>query len=98
MNLRGPVYYCHAAIGHMIRQKSGVIINLGLYCGTTGTAQIEYGTPKSGIIGLTRSLAIYGGPYGVRACCVSPGPVKLSTLLNIYAQKKRHLLQAQITL
>ncbi|MBP5233039.1 MAG: SDR family oxidoreductase [Planctomycetes bacterium] len=25
--------------------------------------------------GLTKSLAILGAPYGVRACCVVPGPV-----------------------
>jgi len=27
------------------------------------------------MIGLTKSLALYGAPYNVRACCVSPGPV-----------------------
>ena len=25
--------------------------------------------------GLTKSLALVGAPYGVRCCCVSPGPV-----------------------
>jgi 3-oxoacyl-[acyl-carrier protein] reductase len=75
VNLRGPVYYCHAVIGHMMSQKSGVVINLGSYSGTTGSMQIDYSTSKSGIIGLTKSLAIYGAPYGVRVCCVSPGPV-----------------------
>ena len=25
--------------------------------------------------GLTKSLALYGAKYGVRVCCVSPGPV-----------------------
>ena len=27
------------------------------------------------MIGLTKSLAILGAPYNIRACCVSPGPV-----------------------
>ncbi len=93
VNLKGPIYYCHAVIGHMISQKSGVIINLGSYSGTTGSMQIDYSTSKSGIIGLTRSLAIYASPHGVRACCVSPGPVltrpemaKMPTLLGRAAE------------
>ena len=93
VNLKGPIYYCHAVIGYMMRQKSGVIINLGSYSGTTGSMQIEYSTSKSGIIGLTRSLAIYASPHRVRACCVSPGPVltrsemaKMPTLLGRAAE------------
>jgi NAD(P)-dependent dehydrogenase (short-subunit alcohol dehydrogenase family) len=93
VNLRGALYYCHAAIGHMMEQNSGVIINIGSIEGTTGTRAIEYGTAKSGIIGLTKSLAIYGAPHGVRVCCVSPGPVltraemaKMPTLLGRAAE------------
>jgi NAD(P)-dependent dehydrogenase (short-subunit alcohol dehydrogenase family) len=93
VNLRGTIYYCHAGIGHMIAQKSGVIINLGSVAGTTGSLAIEYSTAKSGIIGLTKSLAIYGAPFGVRVCCVSPGPVltrpemaKMPTLLGRAAE------------
>jgi NAD(P)-dependent dehydrogenase (short-subunit alcohol dehydrogenase family) len=36
---------------------------------------LDYGAAKSGMIGLTKSLALYGAPHGVRSCCVSPGPV-----------------------
>lgn len=77
VNLRGPVYLAHAVIGHMIAKKSGVIINVGSIDGATGSANaIEYSTAKSGVMyGLTKSLALYGAPYGIRVCCVSPGPV-----------------------
>ena len=27
------------------------------------------------MIGLTKSIALYGAPHGVRGCCVAPGPV-----------------------
>jgi NAD(P)-dependent dehydrogenase (short-subunit alcohol dehydrogenase family) len=76
VNLKGPVYFARAVIGTMIAQRSGVIINIGSIEGQTGSSCIDYGTAKSGVMnGLTKSLALYGAPYGVRTCCVSPGPV-----------------------
>lgn len=94
VNLKGPVYFARAGIGHMIKQKSGVIINIGSVEGETGSTNIEYCTAKSGVMyGLTKSLALYGAPYGVRVCCVSPGPVltrpamaKMRTALGRAAQ------------
>lgn len=76
VNFKGPVYFCHAVLGPMIKQKSGVVINMGSVDGVTGSYSLDYGAAKSGMIGLTKSLAIYGAPCGIRACCVSPGPVK----------------------
>jgi NAD(P)-dependent dehydrogenase (short-subunit alcohol dehydrogenase family) len=76
VNLKGAVYFCHAVLGAMIRQKRGVMINLGSVTGVEGSAgAVSYSAAKSGIIGLTKALALSGAPYGVRACCVSPGPV-----------------------
>jgi NAD(P)-dependent dehydrogenase (short-subunit alcohol dehydrogenase family) len=76
VNFSGPIYFCRAVIPAMIRQKSGVIINLGSVDGVTGGAgAVVYGAAKSGMIGLTKSLALFGAPHGIRACCVSPGPV-----------------------
>lgn len=76
VNLKGAVYFCHAVLGTMLKQKCGVIINLGSLSGVEGTAgAVNYSAAKSGIIGLTKSLALCGASHGVRACCVSPGPV-----------------------
>ncbi len=75
VNFKGPVYFCRAVLGHMIRQKRGVVINMGSVEGVTGSRALDYGASKTGMIGLTKSLAIYGAPHGIRACCVSPGPV-----------------------
>jgi len=75
VNFRGPIYFCHAVLGQMIGQESGVIINMGSVDGVTGSRSLDYGASKTGMIGLTKSLALYGAPHGIRACCVSPGPV-----------------------
>ncbi|QYY35647.1 SDR family oxidoreductase [Ruficoccus sp. ZRK36] len=76
VNFRGPIYFSRAALPIMIKQKGGVIINMGSVDGVTGTSgDLVYSACKSGMIGLTKSLALYGAPHGVRACCVSPGPV-----------------------
>lgn len=75
VNFKGPILFCHAVLGQMIEQKSGVIINLGSVDGITGSMSLDYGASKTGMLGLTKCIAIYGAPHGIRACCVSPGPV-----------------------
>ena len=76
VNLKGPLYMARAVMGIMTEQRSGVIVNIGSIDGETGGACVDYSTAKSGVMGgLTKSLALYGAPYGVRCCCVSPGPV-----------------------
>jgi 3alpha(or 20beta)-hydroxysteroid dehydrogenase len=75
VNFKGPILFCRAVLGQMIEQKSGVVINMGSVEGVTGSMSLDYGASKTGMIGLTKSLAIYGAPHGIRACCVSPGPV-----------------------
>ena len=91
VNLRGQIYFAHAAMGVMREQKSGVVICIGSITGEEGSANnIGYAATKSAAMnGLVKSLAEFGGPHGIRACCVAPGPVmtrdamaKMATLLG----------------
>jgi len=77
VNLKGPFYFAHAVMKQMVKQHSGVIINLGSVTGEEGSDMgMAYSTAKSGIMhGLTKSLAIYGAKHNIRAVCVTPGPV-----------------------
>ncbi len=77
VNLKGPFYFAHAVLKQMREQKSGLIINIGSISGAEGDAYgVEYPTAKAGLMyGLTKSIAQYGGKYGIRCVCVSPGPV-----------------------
>ena len=98
VNFKGPVLFCRAVLGQMIKQKRGVIINLGSVDGVTGSMSLDYGASKTGMIGLTRSAAIYGAPHGVRACCVSPGPVLTrAAMANMKTRLGRAAEPAEIT-
>ena len=77
VNLKGPFYFAHAVLSQMRKQKGGLIINIGSITGAEGDGNgMDYSTSKAGIMyGLTKSIAQYGSRYGIRAVCVSPGPV-----------------------
>ena len=77
VNLKGPFYFAHAVAKQMREQKSGLIINIGSITGAEGDGYgMDYPTSKAGLMfGLTKSLAQFGAPHGIRAVCVSPGPV-----------------------
>lgn len=77
VNLKGPFYFAHAVLPQMRKQNSGLIVNIGSITGAEGSWRgLDYPTAKAGLMyGLTKSLAQYGAPYGIRCVCVSPGPV-----------------------
>lgn len=74
INLTG-VFLCNqAVVPIMIAQKSGSIINLSSMAGKTSwPASAEYSASKSGVIGLTRSVAMELAPYGATANAICPG-------------------------
>ena len=76
VNLKGPVYFARACMPQMVKQKGGVILLTGSVTGFEGDGcGSMYGTAKSGLFNFTKGLARAGAPHGVRAVCVSPGPV-----------------------
>lgn len=77
VNLKGPFYFAHAVLKVMRKQKSGLVINIGSITGVEGDGYgVDYPTSKAGLMyGLTKSIAQFGAPYGIRCVCVSPGPV-----------------------
>jgi NAD(P)-dependent dehydrogenase (short-subunit alcohol dehydrogenase family) len=97
VNLKGPFYFAHAVMKQMRLQKSGLIINIGSITGMEGSGYgVDYPTAKSALMnGFTKSLAQAGAPHGIRAVCVSPGPVltraamaNMKTLLGRAAEPK----------
>ncbi|MBQ8814838.1 MAG: SDR family oxidoreductase [Lachnospiraceae bacterium] len=77
LNLKGALYFAHVALNQMAKQNSGVIIFIGSVTGEVGsTSDVAYSASKSALMnGVVKSIAQCGAKYGVRACCISPGPV-----------------------
>jgi acetoacetyl-CoA reductase/3-oxoacyl-[acyl-carrier protein] reductase len=58
VNLSGAFFMTQAALGHMIERGSGRIVNISSIIGQTGNiGQANYAASKSGLFGLTMSLA-----------------------------------------
>jgi 3-oxoacyl-[acyl-carrier protein] reductase len=73
-NLRGAFLWCRAASRHMMRARSGRIINITSVSGLIGNpGQTNYSASKAGLIGLTRSLSRELAGRKVTINAVAPG-------------------------
>ena len=75
-NLRGLFFVSQAVAREMYKRKSGNIINIGSHNdeGMLGGCSV-YGAAKSGVVALTRSMAIEFAQYGIRCNAISPGHI-----------------------
>ena len=73
INLKGVWMVASKAIPHMIRPRSGVIVNNCSVAGLRGMGRLShYAASKWGVMGLTKSWAIELAPHGVRVVAVCP--------------------------
>lgn len=73
-NLRSAFLWCRAASRHMMRARSGRIINITSVSGLIGNpGQTNYSASKAGLIGLTRSLSKELAGRKVTINAVAPG-------------------------
>ncbi|MCC6147043.1 MAG: SDR family oxidoreductase [Anaerolineaceae bacterium] len=74
INLTGVFLSNRAVAPVMMKQKSGSIINISSMAGKTSfPASAEYSASKSGVIGLTRTVAMDMAPYNVTVNAICPG-------------------------
>ncbi len=77
INLTGPFLLCREIGNHMLNRGEGSIINISSVAGLLAVSdRSAYNASKSGLIGLTRTLAAEWGGHGVRVNAVCPGWVK----------------------
>ena len=74
INLSGAFYLSQAILQHMLDRGSGRIINISSVIGSSGNiGQVNYAAAKSGMFGLTMSLAQETARKGLTVNTVTPG-------------------------
>lgn len=91
INLKGAFLCCKAVTRTMMKQHYGRIINITSLVGVTGNAgQANYVASKSGLIGLTKSIARELASRNITANAVAPGYIDtdMTSALTENAQKE----------
>jgi NAD(P)-dependent dehydrogenase (short-subunit alcohol dehydrogenase family) len=74
---KGTFLCSAAAARQMMRQKSGVIVNIaGASAHRSYPRFGAFGPAKAAVVSLTRQASIEWAPYGIRVNGVSPGPIR----------------------
>src|SRR5687767_7554115 len=93
LNLNSVFYCCKYSLQAMLAQGRGAIVNvssvLGLVGGDEDFATHAYASSKGAVIGLTRSIASYYAPRGIRANVICPSLI--ATAMSQRAQESEHI-------
>jgi NAD(P)-dependent dehydrogenase (short-subunit alcohol dehydrogenase family) len=93
LNLDTVFYCCKYALQVMLEQEQGVIVNvssvLGMVGGDDDFATHAYASSKGAVISLTRSIAAYYAPRGIRANVICPGLI--ATPMSQRAQENEQI-------
>ena len=90
VNVKGTFLCCRAVVPSMIEWRSGKIINIAGTSGLRGYRfRAAYSSSKWALRGLTRTLALEVGPYGVNVNAICPGVVEGDRMTTIIDEKAR---------
>ena len=92
VNLTSTFLLSKYAIKKMLKNKFGRIVNITSIVGHTGNlGQANYAASKSGLIGMSKSLAIEYAKKNITINCVSPGFITSNMTTSIAEKVKLYL-------
>ena len=96
VNLTG-VLLCSQIVGrHMIERGYGRIINISSVSAHFGAPNLAaYAATKSGVLGLTRVMAVEWGAHGITVNAICPGNIDTEMIRNVFEQ--RAAIQSETT-
>ena len=98
INLTSTFLLSKNVIKKMMKNKNGKIINIASVVGHTGNiGQANYAASKSGLIGMSKSLAIEYGKKNIKINCISPGFIK-SEMTDKISENYKKFLEEKISL
>lgn len=98
VNLTGTFNVTRNIIPHMLKQRSGRIINVSSVVGVAGNAgQTNYSASKAGIIGFTKSLAKEVASRNILVNAIAPGFID-TDMTSVLSDAVKEGINAQIPL
>ena len=78
LNVYGTFYAMQAVLPHMLKNKFGVIVNVGSMAHRRGGpgSSVHYAASKGAVVTMTMGVAREFAGEGIRALSISPGPIK----------------------
>jgi NAD(P)-dependent dehydrogenase (short-subunit alcohol dehydrogenase family) len=68
--------------GMRARRRGSIVTIASIHAFVTSTGKFPYAAAKSGVVGITRSLALDEGSYGIRANAVCPGYTRTRMVMS----------------
>ncbi|MCE1245085.1 MAG: 3-oxoacyl-[acyl-carrier-protein] reductase [Firmicutes bacterium] len=94
VNLKSVFLLSKAVSRHMIKARSGKIVNVASVIGVIGnTGQANYAASKAGVIGLTKSLAKEFASRNITVNAVAPGFIKTAMTDKLSEEVKNKMLE-----